>query len=85
MREKEKLLDYRFMPEPNLPPLHVYTNQQASLGKDLIIVVEDIQAQLVELPAQKRLRLQETYGVPLLSAFMLVVSCISQMADVYFC
>ena len=26
MRDKEKLHDYRFMPEPNLPPLRLYTN-----------------------------------------------------------
>ena len=27
MRDKERLQDYRYMPEPNLPPLRLYTNE----------------------------------------------------------
>ena len=32
MRDKEKLHDYRFMAEPNLPPLHLYTNDSLPRG-----------------------------------------------------
>ena len=39
MRDKEKMLDYRFMPEPNLPPLVLYdtrdsvpVNSQVDIG-----------------------------------------------------
>ena len=28
MRDKERLHDYRFMPEPNLPPLRLYTRRE---------------------------------------------------------
>ena len=34
MRDKEKLHDYRFMPEPNLPPLRLYTNDTQPAGID---------------------------------------------------
>ena len=34
MRDKEKLHDYRFMPEPNLPPLRLYTNDTLPTGID---------------------------------------------------
>ena len=27
MRDKEHVHDYRFLPEPNLPPLRLYTDQ----------------------------------------------------------
>ena len=35
MRDKEKLHDYRFMPEPNLPPLRLYTNDTQPAVTDL--------------------------------------------------
>ena len=34
MRDKEKVHDYRFMPEPNLPPLRLYTNDTLPKGID---------------------------------------------------
>lgn len=33
MRDKEKVHDYRFMPEPNLPPLHIYDNKTLPAGE----------------------------------------------------
>ena len=34
MRDKERLHDYRFMPEPNLPPLRLYSNDTLPAGLD---------------------------------------------------
>ena len=44
MREKEEKHDYRFMPEPNLPPLYLHN----------LIDVESLREQLPELPEQMR-------------------------------
>ncbi|XP_053713949.1 glutamyl-tRNA(Gln) amidotransferase subunit B, mitochondrial isoform X1 [Synchiropus splendidus] len=66
MRDKEGLQDYRFMPEPNLPPLMVYEDE-ASLpsGADAsqAVLVRPIREQLPELPAVRRDRLVQTYGI----------------------
>ena len=51
-REKEEAHDYRYFPEPDLPPLH--------FEKDYI---ENIKSSLPELPAQKRVRFKEEYGL----------------------
>jgi len=52
MRDKERKQDYRFMPEPNLPPL--------VLDPSTILHLEN---SLPELPFQTRLRLQDDYGL----------------------
>ena len=46
MRKKEGLADYRYFPEPDLPPLHVAAAD-----------VEALRASMPELPAQMRARL----------------------------
>ena len=77
MRDKEKLLDYRFMPEPNLPPLHVYSSGHAppsSGHAGPAVILEEVGQRLPELPGQVRERLRQKYGVPLVSASLLVVS-----------
>jgi aspartyl-tRNA(Asn)/glutamyl-tRNA(Gln) amidotransferase subunit B len=53
MRSKEEAHDYRYFPEPDLPPL--------ALGADEI---EAVRRALPELPAAKRLRFTEQYGLP---------------------
>ncbi|XP_057699200.1 glutamyl-tRNA(Gln) amidotransferase subunit B, mitochondrial isoform X2 [Corythoichthys intestinalis] len=66
MRDKEALQDYRFMPEPNLPPLTVYPDA-ASVppGADVrrAVVVQNLRAELPELPAARRDRLVEMYDI----------------------
>ncbi|XP_054636213.1 glutamyl-tRNA(Gln) amidotransferase subunit B, mitochondrial isoform X3 [Dunckerocampus dactyliophorus] len=64
MRDKEGLQDYRFMPEPNLPPLTVYEDD-ASVppGADQAVVVQNLRARLPELPGVTRDRLVQTYGI----------------------
>lgn len=75
MRDKEGLQDYRFMPEPNLPPLIVYEDN-ASLppGTDACqaVVVQKIRESLPELPSIKRDRLVQTYGILPEHSFTLV-------------
>ncbi len=51
-REKESAHDYRYFPEPDLPPLH--------FTKDYIA---GIKAQISELPDQKRKRFAKEYGL----------------------
>jgi aspartyl-tRNA(Asn)/glutamyl-tRNA(Gln) amidotransferase subunit B len=52
MRTKEEAHDYRYFPEPDLPPVRV---SQDWIGK--------VKAQIPELPAAKRIRFQEQYGL----------------------
>jgi aspartyl-tRNA(Asn)/glutamyl-tRNA(Gln) amidotransferase subunit B len=59
-REKESAHDYRYFPEPDLPPLEI--------SKDY---VEKIAAEITELPAQKIKRLQDEYEISEYDAAML--------------
>ncbi|WP_013324449.1 Asp-tRNA(Asn)/Glu-tRNA(Gln) amidotransferase subunit GatB [Gloeothece verrucosa] len=52
MRSKEGASDYRYFPEPDLPPLEVSAEQ-----------LEEWKAQIPELPAQKRHRYEEELGL----------------------
>jgi aspartyl-tRNA(Asn)/glutamyl-tRNA(Gln) amidotransferase subunit B len=60
-REKESAHDYRYFPEPDLPPLEI--------GEDF---VEKLRAELPELPAQKRKRFVEEYKISDYDAEVLV-------------
>src|SRR3989344_3359277 len=51
-RAKEEAHDYRYFPEPDLPPLH--------LAK---ILVDGIRAEMPELPQKRRARLRREYGI----------------------
>jgi aspartyl-tRNA(Asn)/glutamyl-tRNA(Gln) amidotransferase subunit B len=51
-REKEEAQDYRYFPEPDLPPLEI--NEE---------IIEKIRAEIPELPQQKRERLKREYGL----------------------
>jgi aspartyl-tRNA(Asn)/glutamyl-tRNA(Gln) amidotransferase subunit B len=51
-REKEAVHDYRYFPEPDIPPL-IFTKQE----------IDDIKAELPELPAERRRRLQVSYDL----------------------
>ncbi|KAL5012233.1 hypothetical protein ScPMuIL_010784 [Solemya velum] len=74
MRDKEKILDYRFMPEPNLPPLHLYDDKSMPEGvkPSDVISIDAIQKRLPELPNQMRERLQGQHGLTLLQAALIV-------------
>jgi aspartyl-tRNA(Asn)/glutamyl-tRNA(Gln) amidotransferase subunit B len=51
-RFKEESHDYRYFPEPDLPPLEILQDE-----------IEEARAFLPELPAQKRERFQKEYGI----------------------
>ena len=62
-RSKEYAHDYRYFPEPDLPPLVIDPAW-----------VEEIRARLPELPAQRRDRFMGQYGLPLYDANLLTAS-----------
>ena len=69
-RSKEYAHDYRYFPEPDLPPLVIDPAW-----------VEDIRSRLPELAGQRRQRLEDQYGLPSYDAGLLTGS--KAMADYY--
>ena len=51
-REKEEAHDYRYFPEPDLPPLHIVPK-----------MIEEIQAEIPELPQSRRERFKKEYNL----------------------
>lgn len=72
MRDKEVLQDYRFMPEPNLPPLHLNLKPGSRSTSDLISVAA-LSEEIPELPEHTRQRLVEHYKLNAETAIILVV------------
>ncbi|KAF7686905.1 hypothetical protein HF521_015298 [Silurus meridionalis] len=75
MRDKEGLQDYRFMPEPNLPPLFVYEGLASvpdGVDPAHAVLIDRLKAQLPELPGVKRMRVMEEYGILPEHSFTLV-------------
>ncbi|XP_044537083.1 glutamyl-tRNA(Gln) amidotransferase subunit B, mitochondrial isoform X1 [Gracilinanus agilis] len=65
MRDKEGKQDYRFMPEPNLPPLILYDTESLPVAADprQVVNIDQIRESLPELPSVTRGRLVEQYGI----------------------
>jgi aspartyl-tRNA(Asn)/glutamyl-tRNA(Gln) amidotransferase subunit B len=63
MRSKEEAHDYRYFPEPDLPPLIVTTARQAGLRD-----------RLPELPEARRARFERAYALPAYDAALLTQS-----------
>ncbi|HUH11645.1 MAG TPA: Asp-tRNA(Asn)/Glu-tRNA(Gln) amidotransferase subunit GatB [Longimicrobiales bacterium] len=70
MRGKEESHDYRYFPEPDLPPLVLAPETAARVA-----------AELPELPAARRARLRESYGLPAYDAEVLTAT--RALADFY--
>ena len=70
MRSKEESHDYRYFPEPDLPPLVL----EAGL-------IDRVAAALPELPAARRARFVDAYGLPEYDAGVLCAT--RQLADFY--
>ncbi len=63
MRSKEEAHDYRYFPEPDLPPLYISREW-----------VEEIRAAMPEMPEQAQKRLAEVYGLPEYDAAILTMT-----------
>ncbi|XP_036280680.1 glutamyl-tRNA(Gln) amidotransferase subunit B, mitochondrial isoform X3 [Pipistrellus kuhlii] len=65
MRDKEGKQDYRFIPEPNLPPLLLYDSASLPAGADpqQVINIDQLREQLPELPRVTREKLVQQYGM----------------------
>ncbi|KAM4807693.1 glutamyl-tRNA(Gln) amidotransferase subunit B, mitochondrial [Rhinophrynus dorsalis] len=74
MRDKEGKQDYRFMPEPNLPPLILYDTKSlpANVDHEQVINIDVIKERLPELPSVVREKLVEQYGILPEHSFTLV-------------
>jgi aspartyl-tRNA(Asn)/glutamyl-tRNA(Gln) amidotransferase subunit B len=70
MRSKEEAHDYRYFPEPDLPPLRLATAD-----------IERIRAEMPELPEARRRRLIEVYALPAYDAGVLTQS--AALADYF--
>jgi aspartyl-tRNA(Asn)/glutamyl-tRNA(Gln) amidotransferase subunit B len=70
MRSKEEAHDYRYFPEPDLPPLVVSASW-----------IEEVRGALPELPAEKRRRFVSEYAIPDYDAGVLTLS--RDVADYY--
>jgi len=78
MRDKEVKQDYRFLPEPNLPPLRLFHScdlQPGDLGKGKVkVLIDDLERSMPVLPRKCRQQLMEDYGLSLFQAAFIVVS-----------
>ena len=70
MRTKEEAHDYRYFPEPDLPPIKVSNEWIAK-----------VKSEIPELPAAKRVRLQQQYGLSEYDAR--VLTFVKQMPDFF--
>jgi aspartyl-tRNA(Asn)/glutamyl-tRNA(Gln) amidotransferase subunit B len=70
MRSKEEAHDYRYFPDPDLPPLVLAPER-----------IDGLRAELPELPWQRRARFAEQYGVTADAAQVLTTS--RELADYY--
>ncbi|GFU55329.1 glutamyl-tRNA(Gln) amidotransferase subunit B, mitochondrial [Nephila pilipes] len=76
MRDKEMLQDYRFMPEPNLPPIRICDESDKESYKrlDNIPNIDEIKGRLPILPDTERSMLVKNYKLPLDMADKIVQS-----------
>lgn len=72
MRDKDTIHDYRFMPEPNLPPLRLHDSLDASCIPNSSLDINDIRKKMNELPEETRRRLISDYGISLENSIILV-------------
>lgn len=70
MRSKEEVRDYRYFPDPDLPPVRI---DRAYL--------EQIRAQAPEFPTEKRIRYRQEYGIP--DYDIRIITDSKRMADLF--
>ncbi|XP_065339630.1 glutamyl-tRNA(Gln) amidotransferase subunit B, mitochondrial [Cloeon dipterum] len=69
MRDKEEKQDYRFMPEPNLPPLRL---AEGETGDKKIVSIDTILKRIPELPEKVREKLMKEFDLVPIQAINLV-------------
>ncbi|XP_053259110.1 glutamyl-tRNA(Gln) amidotransferase subunit B, mitochondrial isoform X1 [Podarcis raffonei] len=74
MRDKEGKQDYRFMPEPNLPPLILCDSKSspAHTSDRQVVNIDWLRERLPDLPSAKRAKLVECYGIQPQHSFTLL-------------
>lgn len=78
MRDKETLQDYRFMPEPNLPPIVLFDDTDSDISaEDNAINIDDLRRKLPSLPSAERIKLINNYDISYEAADRLLVINIS--------
>ncbi len=63
-RTKEEAQDYRYFPEPDLPPLSLVKSSDSQKAKEAIVDVDKLKKELPELPQARRQRFTEEYEIP---------------------
>ncbi|OGN04009.1 MAG: glutaminyl-tRNA synthase (glutamine-hydrolyzing) subunit B [Candidatus Yanofskybacteria bacterium RIFCSPHIGHO2_02_FULL_44_12b] len=65
-RSKEEAHDYRYFPEPDLPPIRIANGRAspATGGPPTLFSAEKIRSEMPELPQQRRERFVRQYGLP---------------------
>ena len=70
MRSKEEANDYRYFPEPDLPPIHISDDW-----------IEEVRASIPEMPGKRRERYTQDWGIPAYDAGVLTQT--KEMSDFY--
>lgn len=70
MRSKEEANDYRYFPEPDLPPIHISDDW-----------IEEVCASIPEMPDKRRERYTQDWGIPAYDAGVLTQT--KEMSDFY--
>lgn len=73
MRDKEGKLDYRIMPEPNLPPLRLHVDENG-INRFNLVDVNSLKKIIPKLPEELRENLRNNYGLSRQNTSILVVS-----------
>jgi aspartyl-tRNA(Asn)/glutamyl-tRNA(Gln) amidotransferase subunit B len=84
MRDKESVADYRFMPEPNLPPLRIVQGDKSEFGPLNCVSIDDCRPSIESLPDECRKQLIDNCGLSLEYTFRCVFSCIFFVAELIF-
>ncbi|KAL3880476.1 hypothetical protein ACJMK2_032712 [Sinanodonta woodiana] len=74
MRDKEKLQDYRFMPEPNLLPVFLYDSKSVPMGVDRasVIVIDNLLQGLPPAPSESYERIHKDHKISIRNCVILV-------------
>lgn len=70
MRSKEEANDYRYFPEPDLPPIHISDDW-----------IKEVRASIPEMPDKRRERYTQDWGIPAYDAGVLTQT--KEMSDFY--